>query len=46
MWFNLAAAQEYEDAAEHRDKVAESMTPDQVAEAQRLTREWTEKHSK
>ena len=46
MWFNLAAAQEYEDAAEHRDKLAEKMTPGQVAEAQRLASRWTEKHRK
>ena len=46
MWFNLAAAQRDEGAAEHRDKLAQSMTPDQVAEAQILAREWTEKHPK
>ena len=46
MWFNLAAAQGDEDAAKHRDKLAEKMTPGQVAEAQRLAREWMKKHSK
>ena len=38
MWYNLAAAQGYEDAAEQRDKVAESMTSAQVAKAQGLAR--------
>ena len=46
MWFNLAAAQGDEDAAKHRDKLAEKMTPGQVAEAQRLASRWTEKHRK
>ncbi len=45
MWFNLAAAGlppgEYHDnAAEIRDLVAKLMTPAQIAEAQRLAREW------
>ena len=53
MWFNLAAAQGDEDAAftdgrredaELRDKLAKSMTPDQIAEAQKLSREWAEQH--
>ena len=46
IWFNLAAAQGDEIAAKLRDKLAKSMTPDQVAEAQRLASEWTEKHPK
>jgi TPR repeat protein len=40
MWFNLSAAQGEQDAAEHRDKVAQRMTPAQIAEAQKLAREW------
>ena len=40
MWFNLSAAQGDEKAVEHRDIVAGKMTPDQLAEAQRLAREW------
>ncbi len=40
MWFNLAAAQGNELGRENRDIVAERMTPAQVAEAQRLAREW------
>jgi TPR repeat protein len=40
MWFNLAAAQGYKDADTYRDKTAELMTPDQIAEAQRMARDW------
>jgi len=48
MWFNLAAAAvpavEFPNvAAAYRDEVAEKMTPEQVAEAQRLAREWKPK---
>lgn len=50
MWCNLAASRisgdEREAAArlrELRDRLAESMTPAQVAEAQRLAREWKPK---
>ena len=44
MWFNLAAAKGHAGAANSRDVVARRMTPDQIAEAQRLAREWLEKH--
>jgi hypothetical protein len=40
LWWNLAAAQGDEDAAKNRDIVARLMTPAQLAEAQRLAREW------
>ena len=45
MWRNIAASQREnaEDrdlAAKNRDLVAAKMTPDQIAEAQRLAREW------
>jgi TPR repeat protein len=40
MWFNLSAAQGEQDAAEDRDKVAQRMTSAQIAEAQKLAREW------
>ena len=40
MWFNLAAAQGSVDAAKFRDEVAANMSPEQVAEAQRLAQEW------
>ena len=57
MWYNLAAAQGDEDAAKHRDKLAEKMTPGQVAEAQWIAlalinrdriplQQWMEKHPK
>lgn len=44
-WLNLAAAGlppgEREQAARHRDWLAEVMTPSQIAEAQQLAREWS-----
>jgi TPR repeat protein len=40
MWLNLAAAQGDETAINGRDFIAAKMTPDQIAAAQRLTREW------
>ena len=43
LWLNLAAAQGDFLAEYFRDKVAESMTPAQIAEAQRLAREWKPK---
>jgi TPR repeat protein len=39
-WFNLSAAQGHEKAAEFRDKVATEMTPSQISEAQKLSREF------
>ena len=39
-WFNLSAAAGHPKAGETRDLVAKEMTPEQVAEAQRLAREW------
>lgn len=40
MWFNLAAAKGNERAARNREIVAFRMSSEQLAEAQRLTREW------
>lgn len=49
MWYNLAASQglgeispvgEEVHAAEHRNSLARRMTPEEVAEAERLAREW------
>ncbi len=40
MWFNLSAAQGRESAAAFRDLIARSLTPAQIAEAQKLAREW------
>jgi TPR repeat protein len=44
MWYSLAAAQGNEDAPINRDFLANMMTPDQIAEAQRMAREWMEMH--
>ncbi len=48
MWYNLAASRlppgkDRDLAAENRDIIAERMTPAQIAEAQRLAREWKPK---
>jgi len=43
MWLNLAAAQGDHKSQQVRDKVAEKMTPSQIAEAQRLAGEWKPK---
>jgi uncharacterized protein len=40
MWLNLSAAQGKEGAATFRDLVARLMTPAQIAEAQKLARDW------
>ncbi len=42
-WADLAASQGGENAVKIRDVVATSMTPQQLAEAQRLAREWKPK---
>jgi TPR repeat protein len=44
MWFNLAAAKDGDPkTAERRDLIAQLMTGEQIAEAQRLAREWKPK---
>jgi TPR repeat protein len=43
MWCNIAAAQGSKNGIEFRDRFAESMTSEQIAEAQRLAREWKPK---
>jgi uncharacterized protein len=40
MWFNLSAAQGDQDAARERDNISKRMSPAQIAEAQKLAREW------
>ena len=40
MWLNLSAAQGRDGAAAFRDLMARRMTPAQIAEAQKLAREW------
>ena len=48
MWLNLATSrasgEDRERIVENRDSVAQWMTPDQLAEAQRLAREWDAAH--
>jgi TPR repeat protein len=50
MWFNLAAARRHPEPGHlnidtgARDNLAEEMTPEQIAEAQRLAREWQSQH--
>ncbi len=43
MWFNLAAARGNANAEEARDLLAKQMTPAQIAEAQRIAKEWKPK---
>jgi hypothetical protein len=44
MWFSLAAAQGYEDSVNSRAIVAERMSLSQIAEAERLRKEWLAEH--
>ena len=44
MWWNLAAAQGNEIAQDNKDIIEEDMTREQIAEGQRLSREWLEAH--
>ena len=43
MWLSLAAARGDQDAISNRNRVARRMTPAQIAEAQKLAREWKSK---
>lgn len=43
MWFNLSAKTGNADAAKSREIVDKRMTPEQIAEAQRMSREWKPK---
>jgi TPR repeat protein len=43
MWFSLSAAQGGQVAAIERDSISKLMTPAQIAEAQKLAREWQSK---
>ena len=40
MWFSLSAANGSKTAAETRDSIGATMSPDQIAEARRLASEW------
>jgi TPR repeat protein len=40
MWWSLAVQNGYVNASKFRDQIAPLLTPEQIAEAQRLAREW------
>ncbi len=40
MWLDLAAAQGVQIALKFREDLAAKMTPDQIAEARRMARDW------
>jgi len=44
MFYNIAAVDGYGDAQIERDSIARKMTPEQIATAQKLAREWLEAH--
>ncbi len=44
MWLSLAAKRDHEDAKYDRAVVGGKLTKDQIAEAERLAREWLEEH--
>ena len=43
MWFNLAGANGDNNGVEHRNALTKRMTPAQMAETQKLAREWNPK---
>jgi TPR repeat protein len=43
MWFNLSAMQNYQEAIRNRDMAIRRMTPAQIADAQKLARDWKPK---
>jgi uncharacterized protein len=43
LWYDLAAAQGGRRDADKRDQIAKKLTPEQIAEAQRMAREWVPK---
>jgi TPR repeat protein len=44
VWWNIAAAQGHEDAKETRGIIEEEMTPNQIADAQKLSKEYYAKY--
>ncbi len=44
MWLNLSAAQGQENAQAAKEILVPLMTREQIAEAQRMSREWLEAH--
>ena len=43
-WLSVSSANEYEAASASRDEIAKNMTPEQITEGQKLSREWFEKY--
>ena len=39
MWYNISSANGHEIAGQHRDRIAERMTPEQIGETQAMARE-------
>ena len=46
MWFSLAAARGNLKGLRNRHQISERMTPAQIAKAEKLARDWLEKHKK
>ncbi len=44
MWFNLATSGGDQAAKKARDELTKRLAPEQIAEAQKLAREWLEEH--
>ncbi len=44
MWLSLAMVREDDMASHNKNALREKMTPEQIAEAERLTQEWLEEH--
>ena len=44
MWLNISGANRNEETRKLRDAIEEQLTPTQIAEAQKLAREWMERH--
>ena len=45
-WYNIAGTNGDETGRKSKDDVEKQMNPDQIAEAQRLAKEWMEEHGK
>jgi len=46
MWLNLSNANGHKPAIKLRDTLEKKMTKDQIVEAQKMAKEWMEKHQK
>jgi TPR repeat protein len=44
MWFTIAAANGFKDAAENRDKAEKLLKPAEIKRTQKLAKDWLEKH--